>query len=101
MLTLEATKKARQMQVFNLPHDTTNTIMLVAVENPRTGERGVGRKAMKTPASIRLLAGGKLEGLDDRVMQAPDVQNAIAAGLVKATNTGGPPAKSKKKGASE
>ena len=87
MVTLEATKKAKRMQVFNLPHDTTETTVLVSEHNPRSGAVGLMRKVLRTPKSIRLLAGGRLEGLDDAVADAPGVNTAVRLDLVKVSKS--------------
>ncbi|HYM96989.1 MAG TPA: hypothetical protein VET26_06805 [Candidatus Sulfotelmatobacter sp.] len=89
-VTLES--RVRQMQVFNLPHDTycsdgdcacSDTAVVVVEENPRTGERAPRRVARKTPDSLTLLARERREGLPTLLLDVPEVRAAIARGRVR------------------
>jgi hypothetical protein len=89
-VTIES--RVRQMQVFNLPHDTycadgdcacSDTTLVVLDENPRTGERAPRRVTRKTPDSLTLLARERLVDLPMAILDVPEVKAAIARGLVR------------------
>jgi hypothetical protein len=89
-VTLES--RVRQMQVFNLPHDTycrngdcacSDTAVVVVEENPRTGARAPRRVARKTPDSLTLLARERRAGLPTALLEVPEVKAAIARGRVR------------------
>lgn len=89
-VTLES--RVRQMQVFNLEHDAYCTgadcacseiTTLVVEENPRTGERAPRQVSKRAPASLTLLARERRDGLRDSVTAVPEIQAAIARGLVR------------------
>lgn len=89
-VTLES--RVRQMQVFNLPHETycaggacacSETTVVVLDANPRTGERAPRRVACRTPDSLTLLARERRAGLPAAVLAVPEVKAAIARGLVR------------------
>jgi hypothetical protein len=80
------------MQVFNLEHDAycaggecacSVITAQVLEENPRTGDRAPRLVTKRAPASLTLLARERREGLRDSITAVPEVQAAIARGLVR------------------
>ena len=101
-VTLES--RVRQMQVFNLPHDTycldgscscSDTTVVVVEENPRTEQFAPRRVGSKTPDSLTLLALERRTGLPDGILEVPEVQAAIARGRVRVIEQTPTPAPSK------
>lgn len=90
-ITLES--KARQMQVFNLPHDIyckaaghcrcEEQLVTTLDENPLTGERTPRSTTRRIPASLTLLAGARTESIDEAVLKVPEIQHAIARGAIR------------------
>lgn len=101
-VTLES--RVRQMQVFNLPHDTycldgscscSDTTAVVVEENPRTGQRAPRRVTRRTSSSLTLLALDRRSGLPTGILDVPEVQAAIARGRVRVVEQTPTPAPSK------
>jgi hypothetical protein len=89
-VTLE--NRLRQMQVFNLDHETycagtecacSQVTAVVVDENPRTGERAPRRVTRRAPGSLTLLARERRQGLSESVLQVPEVRAAIERGSVR------------------
>ena len=89
-VTLE--NRLRQMQVFNLDHETycagtecacSQVTAVVVDENPRTGERAPRRITRRAPGSLTLLARERREGLSNSVLAVPEVRAAIGKGHVR------------------
>lgn len=89
-VTIES--RLRQMQVFNLEHDSycradacacSDITAIVVEENPRTGERAPRHIPKKAPGSLTLLARERKEGLPSAVLDVPDVKAAVARGHVR------------------
>lgn len=90
-ITLEST--ARQMQVFNLPHDIyceaaghcrcQEQIVTTVVEDPQTGERTPRSVVRRIPASLTLLAGARESGVHDAVLKVAEIRTAIDRGTLR------------------
>ena len=88
-ITLES--RIRRMQVVNLPHEAfcrercecTEMTVVIAAENPRTGERAPTRVSKRVPTSMTWLAGERRTGLTSVLLEVPDVKAAIACGFLR------------------
>lgn len=90
-ITLES--KTRQMQVFNLPHEIyceaaghcrcAEQRVTTVVDDPLTGERTPRSVVRRIPASLTLLAGARVEGLDEAVLQVAEIRTAITRGALR------------------
>jgi hypothetical protein len=90
-ITLES--KARQMQVFNLPHDIycavaghcrcQEQLVTTVVEDPQTGERTPRSVVRRIPASLTLLAGARAQNLEEAVLKVAEIRTAIERGAIR------------------
>jgi len=89
-VTLE--NRLRQMQLFNLDHEAycrdgacscAEVTVVVAAENPRTGERAPRVVSKRVPAVLTLLARERRSGLPDAVLRVPAVRAALASGRLR------------------
>jgi len=84
--------RLKQMQVFNLPHDSycvgadcacSDIVTSVVEENPRTGERAPKQVSRRAPSTLTLLAKEKRDGLRDTIISVPELKSALERGLVR------------------
>jgi hypothetical protein len=88
-ITLES--RIRRMLVVNLPHDTycrgqcgcAETTVVVAAENPRTGDRASKHVSKHLPASMTWLALERRVDLPTVLLDVPDIRAAIGRGQLR------------------